>query len=952
MAAVQEPIQGHQLKPGTVVRARRRLWRVEAVRGDVLEASPLDGTSRELRLFYLPFERVEAAGLPVPDPSRLSVYADQQLLLRAYRLSMIHGSSALLSMQRSRVIPDAYQMVPVVMALNQERVRLLIADDVGLGKTIEAGLVVTELFARNLASRLLVICPANLREQWQEALHYFFHIDAEIISSQHLRRLERNLPLGESPWDHYRYLITSIDYVKTPAVRAQLLDRSWDAVIIDEAHWVAKPHQSSADQAVDMDRWEFARRFCRQVRHLLLLTATPHNGYSDSYASLLSLLDVGAVAGPPHDPHILREVARKHVCQRRRADVMDWHQREGDLPSPFPERDQAELTIQPSETETRVFQAVDAYGELLRLHAEGGSRHDRILANWTILHFHKRALSSPAALRASLRNRENALRRRLLPAEDDQPELPEEVARANALDYDAGDRYDDETVSKRVDHYLFGSDVMIRAELGVLSTLRALAETVTPSRDSKLQRLLKDTLPQLLGRSPKVVIFTRYRDTLEYLDEQIRRLERFHGCDVFTIHGQMSEGERAENFRSFATSSRAVLIATDCISEGINLQHAASQIIHYELPWNPNRLEQRNGRVDRYGQPAPEVTIRTMVMDESLDATILAVLVRKAEQIRRDYGFSPPFFGDDLSVVDLIKERLPHYRLTPAQISLFDSLPARRVSDTVDPFDETSLKRIQEESFYGQTDVLLSDVREKLERTREEVGSPEEVEKFVVSGLRRLGCQVDRQEGGGYRIALHDARLFGRGVEQVMRVTFDARRAQDDGSLTVLDIGHPLVMRLIEILKDESLSGESQRGRLAYLVSPAVKETTACIHLLARYLTASSPPRVFEELVPVAFAVYGDSVLDDAATTELLRVQPTASERSLATFREDLREALSRGDLDGMIHAALARRVAFHQEEQREFARGVGTSSRWQEGLDRIEVVSRDSLAITLYYPE
>jgi SNF2 family DNA or RNA helicase len=222
--------------------------------------------------------------------------AAQDLLLRAHRLSLLHGSAPLLSLQHSRVIPKDYQLVPVVMALEMPSVRTLLADDVGLGKTIEAGLIATELLARQWATRMLVIVPASLREQWREALHYFFHIPARVISTRHRRALERALPVGATLWAYSPFLITSVDYTKRPAIKHQILEQPWDIVIIDEAHQVAKPHQSDPDQSVSMDHWDLTRTLTHsaRVRHLLLLTTTPHNGYTDTFASLLRMLDVDA----------------------------------------------------------------------------------------------------------------------------------------------------------------------------------------------------------------------------------------------------------------------------------------------------------------------------------------------------------------------------------------------------------------------------------------------------------------------------------------------------------------------------------------------------------------------------------------------------------------------------------------------------------------------------------
>ena len=191
--------------PGSIVNLRSRLWRVDEIQEEILTATTIEGAPTVQRCFYLPLENVAPGKIEEPDPDKVGNFSAQDLLIRAYRLSMIHGTAPLLSLQRSRVIPESFQMVPVIMALDTPRVKMLIADDVGLGKTIEGGLIVTELFARQRASRLLVICPANLREQWKDALDYFFHIDAEIISTQHLRSLERNIPPGTSPWEHYSY---------------------------------------------------------------------------------------------------------------------------------------------------------------------------------------------------------------------------------------------------------------------------------------------------------------------------------------------------------------------------------------------------------------------------------------------------------------------------------------------------------------------------------------------------------------------------------------------------------------------------------------------------------------------------------------------------------------------------------------------------------------------------
>jgi len=949
--------------PGSIIANRNRLWRVDAQMGDVLVATSVDSGHGEQRRFYIPYEDIRPGRLDWPSADVVGSPAAQDLLLRAYRLSLLHGTAPLLSLQRSRVIPKDYQLVPVVMALEMPRVRLLLADDVGLGKTIEAGLIITELLARQMASRLLVIVPASLREQWREALDYFFHVPARIISTRHRREMERELPPGANPWAHYRYLITSVDYAKQPAIKNQILEQVWDIVVIDEAHQVAKPHQSGPHQRVRMDRGELAEALATspRVRHLLLLTATPHNGYTDSFASLLRMLDVGAVEGPPHAPRIVRPAAARHVCQRRRRDVEVWFQ-ESPERSPFPEREQEEVIVAPSAYEKEAIDAVRAYGERVLASAAAERAQVRALAHWTVLHLHKRALSSPEALRCSLRNRRESLRRRLdaLTAPEEEGGLSPDVARAVVLDEDPGEWLDEEEAGQRTERAMYGSRAAVEAELAELEEVLARAERVTPRRDSKLQKLLDSTLRDLLARDPRVIIFTRYVDTLNYLEKQVKRDKRYAHATVLTIHGALNERQRREVFRAFERAKVGILIATDAISEGINLQHAAAQVIHYELPWNPNRLEQRNGRVDRFGQRKPVVRIRTMVMDETLDAAILKVLVEKAARIREDYGFSPPYFGDEVTVLDLIRQH--EIRLTPQQVSLFEEWPEREDGELQDPFGEETLRRIREDSFYGQTQISLPEIERRLQETAETVGSPEQIRAFVLSGLNRFGCQVNENADGSLRIVIRNPALQTTSMGEIIeRATFDPEWGLDDRDVTVLDLGHSLVRRLIEVVKQSAFrpggpGAAVHYGRTAYMVTGDVEEVTALFHLLVRYVVQTDPMSIMEEILPVAVPVYGGKPLDAEATRRLLEATPVAEARTEEEVRETLADALALKGLEEILGDAVEqrrralvaeRRRMREQVEQREGAQ----VAEWLRGIDEVAPGSFDVLTASVYYP-
>ena len=334
------------MKPGMIIKMRNRLWRVDNINKTELTATSIDGGEVNQRHFYLPFENVEAVESSFPDKNNIGSYSYNKLIIEANRLNLINSTAPFLSLQRSRIIPNQYQLVPLIMSLQMERVRLLIADDVGLGKTIEAGLIASEMLARQQIKNILVVCPASIREQWLETLEYFFHIDAKIISSRHRKDLERKMPIGANPWSYHKFLITSLDYAKRVEIKNEILEQNWDLVILDEAHLVAKPHEGSGFNVQATDRYKFAKSISKNTKHLILMTATPHNGYSDSYGSLIDLLDVGAVQYKNNNVRVIPERAKNYIVQRRRTDVQRWFKEKGSsVRSPFPERDQDEVFI-------------------------------------------------------------------------------------------------------------------------------------------------------------------------------------------------------------------------------------------------------------------------------------------------------------------------------------------------------------------------------------------------------------------------------------------------------------------------------------------------------------------------------------------------------------------------------------------------------------------------------
>jgi len=846
---------------GQLVDNRDRLWRVDHHRDDVLEVSSIDGTQENTHQFYLPVEDVSLASLPAPDFGQVGDLNLQELLIQAYRLSILHGSAPLLSLQQSRIIPTSYQFVPVIMALEMPRVRMLLADDVGLGKTIEAGLIIKELMARNRVERILFLTPASLREQWKETLSYYFHLDVPIISTRHKRYLDRELPPGVNHWSYFPRLISSISYAKQDQYRHEILQQDWDLVVMDEAHLAAKPHQSSGNQSVNKIAWDFALELAEHVPNLLLLSATPHNGFQDSFASLLHLLDpegeLGLLDGPLHEPHINKQVAKNYVCQRRRRDVVDSFARRGEE-KPFPDREQSEEVIDVSEEEERAITAVEELGRKIVNAAREDSEKNRVLAGWIQMHFHKRALSSPRALQISLENRLESIDEYIEEQLDVDPSLSLEEAMLNTMDGNPGDHLSEEEATFRQDRTLFGELQTQKDERDTIQKALNYAKNVSPKYDNKLQYLANDLLPDWLDNSPPtVIVFTRYVDTLEYLEDKLPEYCD-KSFDLFTVHGGDNESKRREIFRRFRASDAAVLVSTDCIAEGVNLQEACAQVVHYELPWNPNRLEQRNGRVDRFGQEQPLVRLQTLVMDDTLDAAILETLIEKATQIHRDYGFSPPYFSEGTEVFDLIKNK---GMLNNLQEEKQMQLPFYEEEDTEeDPFGEQAIQRIQEDCFYGQETVDLDRVHERIRATEEKIGSPEKIQAFLDTALSKLGGTIEETGTNGiYKVQLNDPRLTVIEQPDAFEATFDPERGYEQEEIDVLDLAHPLMQRVIELIKQETFDTEGDYyGRTAAKVNREAQEVTAMIWGLARFVIQSEPTSVVEELIPIQYYPYSD----------------------------------------------------------------------------------------------
>jgi SNF2 family DNA or RNA helicase len=945
------------LTPGRVVRMRDRLWRIDYVDGPTFGATALDGRDNLGQRFHRDLEVIDQGNMPLPLASALGDERHQRLLIDAQRFSLLHGTAPILGLQRSRAIPTDYQIVPLLMALGDERVRLLIADDVGTGKTIEAGLVVSELLARGKARRVLIVVPANLRSQWQEALDHFFHIDSTIVSGTLLPALERRLLPGKSVWAAHDVVIASVDYLKTKT--AQVLAHDWDLVLIDEAHLCAKPHTFLTSGDPDMERWQFAAEAAAAARHLLLLTATPHNGYSDSYASLFQMLDPTLVRETSDGPVIDRRRAKeKHVVQRQRSDIENWYEQRG-VPSPFPERRADEQIIDLGKFREMRALLDELNDYALALYGGASGTVDR----WIAAHLQKRALSSPAALRESIKNRIKTIEKKSAIAATSK----REVAQAREATADQIFTENDEGDAANLDQT--ASTLEADAELQRLRSLTETARKVSAARDPKLQELFR-LLPEQMKAHPnaqRVLVFTKFRDTLDYLTEQLtaaasgrnKKTAELHGVEVFAIHGQMNLAQRAETFSAFEHSDRGVLVATDCISEGLNLQHACAELVHYELPWNPNRLEQRNGRIDRFQQPEPFVGIRTLVFDDAQDAALLYLIDKKAQQMRADYGFVPPFLANADILLHLsnpsaayrehIQEKKNHGQM--ALFGVFDDDSAEtleQVDDEVNRLVESGLSeddrlhKMRSESFYGQADVSLATIEAALSRSRDEIGSPERIEEFALASIRELHGTTTDLHDGTFTISKPPSEIADS-VTDGTRYTFHPVKGMDDAEIDVIDLAHPLARRLIDLTLDRAALPDCE-GRVAARISKNVDGTTVIAHVLFRYVAQGNPPVLLEEVVPIAYRLSDNSPVEDAYA--LLAGEPGQGSVHRDDIVEDAEAVLTDPDLEPRLIAIAAERASTLGQ------RHADLSDDWANGLDHVDPTSFDVVAITLMYKE
>ena len=881
---------------GSLVRARGREWVVQPeTEGDLLILRPLGGSDVETTGVYTPLEPVVPATFEYPDAGDLGDFHSCRRLRDAARLANRNSAGPFRCAGNLNVEPRPYQLVPLLLALRQDPVRLLIADDVGIGKTVEACLIARELLDRGEIRRLCVLCPPHLAEQWQSELREKFNVPAERLLPSTVTRLERKVRgVGQSVFDVYPFLVVSTDYIKSDRRRSDFLRACPEMVIVDEAHTCVpgSAHARTAHLRHQLLRGLVESGPERQPeRHLLLVTATPHSGKEESFRALLTLLSPELaelpedLTGPGNEGH--RRRLSEFFVQRRRGDIQKFLGEE----TPFPTREEPdkEPTYALHPEYRKFFDKVLRFARETVRH-EGEDRVRSRVRWWSALALLRSVSSSPAAAAATLRSRMQS-------AEAETPEEADELGRRAVLDLMDEESPEGMDVTPGSDpgeepgeNGETGDDGGDGGESPTRRRLRAMArevEKLTGDKDRKLVRAT-ELIRELLDDGFQPLVFCRFIPTAEYVAEQLR--ERLHGAEVAAITGTIPPEEREKRVLALAQADPRVLVCTDCLSEGINLQAHFDAVVHYDLSWSPTRHEQREGRVDRFNQPKDVVRVLTYYgSDNPIDGIVLDVLLRKHKAIRSSLGVAVPVPTDTDQVVEAIFEGLllreEGSGVGLEQMTMFEDLIRPEKERLHNEWEEAAERhRKQSKTMFAQQRIKPETVKAELQAAREAVGSGDTVHRFTLDALEAHGALVAGDDP--YRIDLAESpvalrdRLPGDGE---LRASFELPVAE---GVVHLHRTHPMVQGLADHVFDSALDPELEgiAHRTGVTRTSGVSERTVLLLTRLRFQLVTRKREDTQELLAEEcrlFAFTGDPEepqwLDDPDSAALLEMEPEAN---------------------------------------------------------------------------
>jgi len=846
--------------PGTEVVARGLRWEVVHTSPAGLQtrcrlrclAEPLRGHEIDL---LTPLEAIEPVSREL-EPERAAHLVQWRLFHQAFLLEQALGPGALLAAKPGRIQPAPYQLVPLMRALNMSRPRLLIADAVGLGKTVEAGLILAELIARRRAHRILIVTPAGpLMRQWDAEMRERFGLRFTVIDRDRLTQIRFEQELGANPFDHVALGLISIDFAKQESVLQHLERTQYDVVVIDEAHHCAS--LGDTGEREDSQRRQLAEVLARRSDGLVLLTATPHDGYDPHFASLIELLDPslvdgrGSLRGDRYGQHVVRRLKR-HIKKPGTDEPM------------FREREVFPLPVRFDEKSAPAFAAFQhALVALVAPQLKRAVRARRfgdVLAFVALL---KRSVSTAAAAGSTLgvvADRLDALARAKGEKDESRKqrirtlteyrkridrfgglsaEEEEDLAALEAEDIAAElAKHDPDELITRLAELRRDAKREHRTLREVKSTrdaLRALGELAEEAvkEDPKLAAVL-DKVKAIRDAEPRanVLVYTEYADSQVVLIDHLEKARKkgLLTGGVLRVSGLDDDDDRAAIVDRFKHEDDLILVSTDATSEGLDLHLRCHHLIHLELPYNPNRLEQRNGRIDRFGQLHPPY-VHYLFLAGTFEERLLLRLIEKYERQRARLTFVPNTLGNIAS--DLTSTRLLEGLAADDDMQLFRSnqeirFDVRTESDDVDSPAYKDLLAEVEKAFAGfkkaaKTNAWLGE--DGLHATPMDVGEAEAAntagERVGVVDIVGFVLDALRAEAGASSVKQHkdgtfEAKLPGNwkhGLEEmpgfdqeagVLRFTTRIDQMVDAEARPVGYLGraHPVVRRALDRVRN------------------------------------------------------------------------------------------------------------------------------------------------------
>ena len=769
--------------------------------------------------------------------------AQMKLASEAYRISLAHLFDPYLAVHTSSVEPLPHQISAVYQEmLPKLPLRYVLADDPGAGKTIMTGLFIKELIARGDLKRCLIVSPGSLAEQWQDELYTKFHLKFEILTND---RMESAVS-GNIFTEVDRCICRLDKLARNDELQEKLKVSEWDLIVCDEAHKMSATIWGG--EVKYTRRFQLGRLLSNITRNFLLLTATPHNGKEDDFHLFLSLVDPDRFEGT------------QHGTSQQAVDVSDVMRRlvkeellKFDGKPLFPERIAYTVNYDLSPEESKLYQEVTEYVQEEFNRADKLNNERKTTVGFALTILQRRLASSPEAIYQSLKRRRERLEHRL--AEEKLGKRAAEYTNPDWDDIDDDDLPSDEQEKMEeqvVDHASAAATIAeLEAEIRTLKRLEKMANDVRVSgidrKWDELSHLLQDNGAMFSpdGQREKLIIFTEHKDTLNYLTDKIRSLFGDNEA-VVTIHGGMLRDERRKVEELFKQDKGVrVLIATDAAGEGINLQRA-HLMINYDLPWNPNRLEQRFGRIHRIGQT--EVChLWNLVANETREGFVFQRLFAKLEEERQALGgkvfdILGKMTFENKSLRDLLIEAVRYGNDPEVRARL-----NRVVDSSMDP--EVFRKMIEEQALTDDVmDVnVVNAIREDMERIEAHKLQPHFIESFFIEAFKSLGGKIRKRETGRYEITSvpyavrnRDMQIgFGEPVlNRYERVCFDKEYCTIPGltQAALICPGHPLLEAVIDLIREKNVdvmkrgavfiddSNFSEDAKLLFYIEDAVQD--------------------------------------------------------------------------------------------------------------------------------